>query len=1054
MPSLQALAEFKTSFRTTGNEAVSLAERNLPAEDLALPDAEPESPPVSPADTGGEGEVSDGTGAPEPAGLPGLDDFDLGDLLGTAMEGGLDALPDFDEPYANNEGEVPAPDISDSAAALPEEGAGFPESSLDGLAGEFEPGFPPEDAGDAVDFGGLADDLSEEAPEASPGGEDGAGEPLNLEDFDLPEFNIAEDIPLGDTISGRGAEESRDDGGALDAGPEPDALEPDAGETLPDLDFSPGLDIPPLETEPEEEPQSLEELLPLSEGDGAEQPGDAAEGEGFSEDDFSFPAEEISLPRTDDAFDNFDPAGGSLKEKGSSPETARTDLGGLEDFSLAGIDDVLEKAIGSGPKKPAPRARGAADELPSDEVEEIQLTDQELVQLQQTLASYPLNLRIACEELIAEEAVLPDLMSRLIKLLVRGGSTREAAALAGKILGRTITIPRGLEKRTGEDLEREQGSFSYIFVHKFLPILRLFLIAATLGVSLLYLIHQFIYTPLKAESIYRRGYERIFAGEYARANDRFHEALRLHRKKNWFYRYAEAFRDARQYVYAEEKYDELLRYYPRDKKGVLDYADMETNYLRNYAKADSLLRRNILDYNADDPEGLLALGDNSLAWGELEPEKYEDARAAYARLLARYGWTDPVVERMLKYFIRTDNLEEVLPLQAYFMNNPKRKISPPSLAELGGYLLDKRIEEPRGLPNPYIEQIEGIRAVLLRAAGADPALPESYYHLARYYDYFSNGDDERITLESAIRAFDAAPEGPVKRVRYRIDAERRYAQVLINGREFFAAEEQLIKGIGIYEDAVARRLFSRSPEFGKLYADLGDLEYFTQEGNMELALENYLRAERNGWAPPEIQYRMGSVYYHRQRWDAALERFFAVSGDMPLNRRLLYALGNVSYMRGNYFAAQGYYNRLLDLLGAERARFSLLQPNEQGGHAELAERLMAANNNLGVTMEALTEQTGDNRYRSRALGFYTESARAWDALTRNPETMLRFGAADISTPGINLAYLNSRNILYPDQAYDPQLYLQIDKDAAEPSPWEHLVPLSNTRLSSDLSAYR
>jgi hypothetical protein len=81
-----------------------------------------------------------------------------------------------------------------------------------------------------------------------------------------------------------------------------------------------------------------------------------------------------------------------------------------------------------------------------------------------------------------------------------------------------------------------------------------------------------------------------------------------------------------------------------------------------------------------------------------------------------------------------------------------------------------------------------------------------------------------------------------------------------------------------------------------------------------------------------------------------------------------------------------------------------------------------------------------DRYRSRALGLYTESARAWDSLTRNPETMVRLGAGDFSAPGINLAFLNSRNALYPVPDYEPQIYLQIDKDVLEPSIWENLSP--------------
>jgi hypothetical protein len=65
--------------------------------------------------------------------------------------------------------------------------------------------------------------------------------------------------------------------------------------------------------------------------------------------------------------------------------------------------------------------------------------------------------------------------------------------------------------------------------------------------------------------------------------------------------------------------------------------------------------------------------------------------------------------------------------------------------------------------------------------------------------------------------------------------------------------------------------------------------------------------------------------------------------------------------------------------------------------------------------------------------------------------MLRSGAGDISTPGVNLAYINSRNNLYPVPGFEPQLYLRIDKDALEPSRWEELAP-PNYRLSYQLKS--
>ena len=639
-------------------------------------------------------------------------------------------------------------------------------------------------------------------------------------------------------------------------------------------------------------------------------------------------------------------------------------------------------------------------------------------------------------------------MSKLVKMLVNGAPVTETAPMAGKILNRPVPIPKGFEKQTGEALEAEQNSFAYIFVHNFLPVLRLFMGVALVLLSVAYLCWRFIYTPIRAEKIYELGIERIEAGEYNRANQRFSEAFALHEKKEWFYTYARAFRDARQYTLAEEKYMELLNYtasknkrFIPEKAAVLEYADLQTNYIGNFEAADRIIRRNILDYFPRDMDALLALGDNNLAWGEYEPARLEDAREAYALLIERFGRSDLLLERMLRYFILTDNLEQVLNLQAHFMSSNKRAISSASLSEMGGYLMDKRLEEVRGVPNMYLEMIGGIREILLRAARQDPTLPEAYYHLARYYNYFENTNDEKNTLEVALHFFDAAKQESPRRVGYHIKAMRRYAKILSDRSEFFPAEETIIKGINLYEDALKRRILTSEPEFGRLYTDLGDLEYFVKDGDMQTALDYYHRGEENGWAPPEIQYRMGSAHYQLRQWEPALIRFFEAYREIPPNRRVLYAMGNVSYMRGNYFAAQGYYDRLLEILDSDRSRLPAITPTNDEGQLDLAERLMVVQNNLAVTLEALTERTGTNSFRSRAQGLYSDSARAWDVLTRDPTTMIRMRPSpEIMAPGVNPAYLNVQNSLRPVGGYEPHFYIRIDKDLLEPSKWEEVAP--------------
>ena len=898
----------------------------------------------------------------------------------------------------------------------------------------------------------VADTESDSSDDLDLGGErqDGTLSTENVsDDSPVPEDMPApEDTPLPDfDLNGEG----------IDMGGESPA--PGGGDFNLDEAFS-GADFPEAEASSDFDSQLPDMDFP--EGEAPEQAGsDSDTGEMDSSPDSgaedSGAGDSGGLPELEDIGGDF--SSGSIDLNNDLPDESAAPAGsdsGGDDFALPGLEEIFDKSKIETIAPPAPKKgffKGkkaeVKEEPEAEDVEEIRLSQEDLDKLLKTLSDYPLNLRVACEEMIAEMVLLPQQLSKLIRLLVDGAYAKETAEFAREILGKEIVIPKSFEKSTGAALEEEKASFAYIFVHNFLPVLRLFAVIAALVLSIIYLGYKFIYIPLKAESIYKRGYERIFAGEYQRANELFHEAFTTHRKKQWFYKYSEGFRDQRRYMLAEAKYDELLRYYPRDKKGVLDYASLETNYLMNYDKANRILQQQLLDYAPNDYEGLLAAGDNFLDWADSNPsrfyDRYEDARFSYARLLENYGWQAPIVERMMKYFIHTDNLKETLYLRNWFDNDDKRQLSPESIAELGGYLLDKQLAsasgEIKGVPDPYIESIESVRAMLLQAVRKKPELPEPHYHLARYYKNLGNVYEERLTLENAIRAYDLAEKETVRRRLNRVDTHYRYANLLINNREFFPAEEQLVRGIELYEDFLSRNLVSPSPQLGQLYAAKGDLEYFVKTGNMQAALNDYKQAEKYGWSPPEIQYRMGAAYYQLENWGNALEYLFKASSELPLNRRLLYALGNTAYKRGDYYASQGYYSRLLDILENQRARLPVLLPNDRPEFLELGERLMMARNNAGVVNEALADVTGNRDYRSRALTLYAESARAWDSITRNPTTMTRMQLSDMpGAPGVNLGFLNAGNALRPVSGFKPEIFIRIDKDVLEPSRWEELAP--------------
>jgi len=985
--------------------------------------------------------------------LPSTDDFNLTDTQNESASD-LPSTDDFNLTDTQDEGASDLPSTDDfnltdtqDESAPADEGTA-PNDLLSGLSDELESSpadFDVPDFGD-TDFGseGAGDDALggiDLGGERQDGGLDTSGD-SNFDDFNLGDTPFESGSPdtSPESFDTDGTTPDTQDIDGIDLGGESPEFTPEpasddfSSASLPDLDLS-GANDPFSDTSTDAPDTSAD----FSGGDASSILGDLGA-------DFASDSIELDIG-----------AGPELEGQESDSGFSGDSFGGDDEFALAGLDDILKKTKVSAPPPAPEKKKGLfgkkkqkaekTEEIKAEEhIDEISLTQEEVDDLLHTLSSYPLNLRILCEELIAEQVILPEQLAKLIRLLVNGAPVKETAAHVEAITGKPVLIPRSFEKSTGAAFEAEQSSFAYIFVHNLLPVLKLFTFIALMLFCISYLSYKFIYIPIKAESIYKRGYERIPVGEYQRANELFHEAFKLHRKKKWFYSYAEAFRDQRRYMLAENKYDELLRYYPRDKKGVLDYAALNTYYLMNYDKANRLLQRELLDFAPDDFDGLLAAGDNFLDWADSNPsrfyDKYEDARFSYARLIEKYGWQVPVVERMMKYFIRTDNLKETLMLRAWFENDDHRKLSPASLAELGGYLLDKQLEKPSGVPDPYVESIESVRDMLLKAVLQDPYLPESHYHLARYHHNLGNIYEERKTLENAIRAFDLAKQESVKRRLYRVDAQYRYSNILINNREFFAADEQAVKGIELFEDFLNRNLIPASPQLGQLYALRGDLEYFVKTGNMEAALTNYKKAEGYGYSPPEVQYRMGAAYYQQENWRNALEYLFNASKELPLNRRLLFAMGNAAYQRGDYFAAQGYYNRLLDILEVQRIRLPVLLPNDNVQFLETGERLMMARNNAGVVNESLANQTGNRDFRSKAMALYAESARAWDAITRNPESMVRSRLTDSpGAPSVNLGYLNANNALRPSSDYRPQIFARIDKDALEPSRWEELVPL-------------
>ena len=96
----------------------------------------------------------------------------------------------------------------------------------------------------------------------------------------------------------------------------------------------------------------------------------------------------------------------------------------------------------------------------------------------------------------------------------------------------------------------------------------------------------------------------------------------------------------------------------------------------------------------------------------------------------------------------------------------------------------------------------------------------------------------------------------------------------------------------------------------------------------------------------------------------------------------------------------------------------VLLPQVRSDQGEIVDTYMKASNNLGVTLHRIAQATGNSNFNGEAIVQLSNSLRAWDALTRNPDTMVRLYSS-------NLAEQNIKYITHPVSSYEPEIYTEI-----------------------------
>ncbi|MCQ2611139.1 MAG: hypothetical protein MJ169_05265 [Treponema sp.] len=807
-----------------------------------------------------------------------------------------------------------------------------------------------------------------------------------MEDFSMPEGDAdapSESIEVEPPTSGDFGFDAIDTSGLDDFGTDGFGMPPEGGaDAAGDFDLSgiPGLDDSSSE-------DAAPEVFDTSEMNGVsfDAPGDT---------DFNFAETDAKLsgPASDFALE------GDMDS----------------DFEIPGFSDA-----GADPFDASGRVKAQKEEKPQPEKQKNSLTDAEYKTFKKNLASYPLNVRIAVEDMIVKNEFTDDVIFELIEKVLKKVPARQLASYLEKMLDIQLSVPRDFERRTAEEYEAYKSSVQYQLKNRIIPAVLIGALAFILLFCTGYLTNRFVIEPLIAEKHYKQGYALLENDEYPQSEMEFNEALKHKQKKRWFFKYAEGYRAHKQYDRAELMYKNILKRFNHDKKGGLDYVHMELDELANYSKAENILKREVLDYHINDQDAILLLGDVYLEWAtEEDPSKYAQALEQYSILMQLYGATPDYLARMMRYYVRTDNLREVLQLKEGFLPEEK-SLSGNDWTEMSGYLMDKLYGELTPSEEYLRSKIEDVQQMLLRAIKLSPENPVSYYNLSRYFIETNNHDKAVSGLKHSIELFTKAKSLKRRDSYKELNTYRLLGEEYLYQREFILAGDTFAKGIELYEDKHEISGLDSDKNVGVMYADMGDINYFIS-GQLDTAYVNYSKATMNKNDTPSLRYRLGYIDYGRANYDSAINNFIIASQDKDQDKNLMLAMGNAFSQRKDDFVGIGYYQRLIDRLNKEIANHDILLPQVKPEHNQIVDQYMKANNNLAVSKYRIANLTGDSQMNASAIVNLQEALRSWDALTRNQKTMVRLG-------GTNLAEQNIKYMTHPMPDFEPAIYTEIPR---------------------------
>jgi len=265
--------------------------------------------------------------------------------------------------------------------------------------------------------------------------------------------------------------------------------------------------------------------------------------------DFSSSIEELG------SDENIDFGAGSASFPGGDefPETSLPGIGKNlpdddflldDDFKIPGFSDTQTAAFD---KRGRPKVDNVDFSQAKNGRPKNTLTEEEYAVFRKNLSDYPLNLRLAIEDLVVKNEFTDDAVFEIIQKILNKAPARQIASQLEKMLDISIDVPRDYERRSFSQYEAYKQSFQYQLKNRIIPGTIAGIVIAFV-VSLLFQAGvMFVYKPIMAKIIYKQGYALLQNNEYPQSESKFIDAVQYKPIKKWFFKYAEGYREHQQF---------------------------------------------------------------------------------------------------------------------------------------------------------------------------------------------------------------------------------------------------------------------------------------------------------------------------------------------------------------------------------------------------------------------------------------------------------------------------------------------------------------------------